>query len=109
MKKLNAALAAVAMLAVPAVAAFAVPAMAAVTVISAPNQGREQVSVRVSTEGLDTADASDVRHLRNRADRAIEKACNPRDRINSTGARDWQCIREMRASAERATSRMANN
>lgn len=92
MNRLNAALA--------AMAAFALPATA-----SAAPQTREPVSAAVSTAGLDLAKPEDRAKLRDRVQRAVAEACNPDDRLNSSGVRDWQCFREMAADAETAVSR----
>lgn len=94
MTKLNAALA--------ALVAFALPATAATA-----SQSREPVTIAVSTAGLDLAKPEDRARLRHRAQRAVAVACTPNDRVNSNGARDWQCFREMSADAEAAITRAA--
>ena len=94
MTKLNAALAALVVFALPATAAAA-------------SQSREPVSTAVSTAGLDLAKPEDRARLRDRAQRAVAVACTPNDRVNSNGARDWQCFREMSADAEAAITRAA--
>lgn len=94
MNRLNAALAAMIVFALPATA-------------SAAPQGREPVSATVSTVGLDLAKPEDRAKLRTRVQRAVAEACNPDDRLNSNGARDWQCFREMAADAEAAISHAA--
>lgn len=96
MNRLNAALAAMAALALPA------------TAPAAP-QTREPVSAAVSTAGLDLARSEDRAKLRDRTRRAIAEACNPDDRLNSNGARDWQCFREMAADADAAIGRATNS
>jgi len=94
MNIVNAALAAMAVFALPATASAASPA-------------REPVSAAVSTAGLDLASPKDRARLRDRIQRAVAVACTPDDRLNSNGARDWQCFREMSADAETAIMRAA--
>lgn len=92
MNRLNAALAAMVVFALPATA-------------SAAAHTREPVSIAVSTVGLDLAKPEDRARLRDRVQRAAAVACNPDDRLNSNGARDWQCFRELTADAEAAITR----
>jgi UrcA family protein len=94
MKSLNAALAAACLFAAPT------------TAIAATSQGGDGVEIvapaptqRVSTAGLDLRDPQNLERFRTRVTRAIETACNPGNRINADLSPDWQCRREMGASA----------
>lgn len=64
--------------------------------------GRERVDLQVSTEGLNLATVQGAAKLRQRVTRAIAAACNPGDRLDADLAPDFQCRREMAASAEPA-------
>ncbi|MBT2133014.1 UrcA family protein [Croceibacterium sp. LX-88] len=71
--------------------------------VSRPAEGgREQVALQVSTEGLNLATVDGTAKLRKRVSRAIALACNPGDRLDADLAPDFQCRREMAASAEPA-------
>lgn len=94
MKTLSAAVAAIALFTVPTVAS------------ASTAQSREQVSVAVSTDGLDLSRPEHVERLRNRAARAIAAACNPGDRLNADLSPDWRCRAEMGANAEVAMNRL---
>ena len=82
-------------------------------VVAAPSfateKPRETVSVGVSAHGLDLSRAEHREKLRLRMARAIAQACNPGDRIGADLAPDWQCRREMTASAEPALRRLATS
>lgn len=97
MKKLSTALAVIGLFAVPLTA-------------SATEQSREKVAVNVSTDGLDMGKPADVVKLRERMKRAIADACaTPDDQISTSSSPDWQCQREMAASAEDTVLRMARS
>ena len=78
-----------------------VPAIA-----SAP-EGRESVAVKVQTSDIDLSNPAAIDKARARLDRAIAAACNPGDRLNADLSPDWQCRREMAASAEPAMQQLA--
>ncbi|MET0238646.1 MAG: UrcA family protein [Sphingobium sp.] len=96
MKHLNAAIAAISVLAAPAIASAATP------------NHREPVSVAVSAQGLDLSRPEHIDSMRKRVARAISEACNPGDRLSADNSPDWQCRQEMRANAETAMNRMIN-
>jgi len=102
MKSLNAALAAACLFAAPttAIAATSQRGEGVEIVAPAPTQhARERIELRVSTAGLDLRDPQNLERFRTRVTRAIETACNPGNRINADLSPDWQCRREMGASA----------
>lgn len=94
MKYISIALAAAGLLASPALAA------------DAP-QGREQVSVQVSTNGLDMTTQAGVDKFRARVDKAVAAACNPGDRVGADMAPDYKCRREMAANVQPTLQQMA--
>jgi len=79
-------------------AALAAASLFASPAISAVPQGREKVTISVSTEGLNLSSVEGVQRLRDRVDRAIAKACNPGDRLDADMSPDFQCRREMASS-----------
>ncbi|MCW1381404.1 UrcA family protein [Novosphingobium sp. KCTC 2891] len=87
--------------ALAAASLFVVPALLAPGAALA--RPREAVTMSVSTEGYDLARLSDVVRLRGEIGKRIDAACNPDDRIGQVTP-DWQCRREMRASADAALS-----
>lgn len=94
MKYLSAALAAVTLIATPAFAA------------DSP-MNREQVSINVSTNGLDMTSQDGVDQFRSRVNKAIAAACNPGDRTGADLAPDFQCRREMAAHVQPTMQQMA--
>ena len=70
-------------------------------------KGREQVSINVSTEGLDLTTQAGVDKLRVRMDKAIADACNPGDRIGADMAPDYKCRREMAANVQPTMQQIA--
>jgi hypothetical protein len=67
---------------------------------------REAIQLRVPAN-VDVSDPAAAIALRNQATRAIEKACNPGDRLNADMSPDFQCRREMAASLELALRQRA--
>jgi hypothetical protein len=67
---------------------------------------REAIQLRVPAT-VDVADPAAAIALRNQATRAIERACNPGDRLNADMSPDFQCRREMAASLELALRQRA--
>lgn len=94
MKSLPTALAVAAMLA-------AAPTFAATT-FTATSPARETVSIRVSAQGADLNDPVEQARFNRKLTRAIAAACNPGDRLHADLSPDWQCRREMAASAAAA-------
>ena len=62
--------------------------------------GRESVSLKVDTTGVDFADPASVAALRRQVERKIEQACNPGDRTNADISPDFKCRREMAANLD---------
>jgi UrcA family protein len=60
----------------------------------------EQVSVRVSTAGINFNDPASVEKFRARVDRQIAAICNPGDRLDADTAPDFACRKSMGATAE---------
>ncbi|MBT2188042.1 UrcA family protein [Sphingobium nicotianae] len=103
MKKLMIALAATALTVSPALAG---------EIVAAP----ETVTVNVSTQGLNLADAHDVARLQARVRKAVVAACNPRTSLSIYVGPDRACSTKAaadgqqmvaRITAEAAKSRMA--
>jgi hypothetical protein len=67
---------------------------------------REAIQLRVPAT-VDVSDPANAIALRKQATRAIEKACNPGDRLNADMSPDFQCRREMAASLELALRQRA--
>lgn len=88
-----------------ALAAASLFASAAVSA-EAP-KGREQVSVSVSSAGLDLNSAAGLAQLQSRVDKAIAAACNPGDRIGADLSPDYKCRREMAANVQPTMQQIA--
>ncbi len=89
-------------IALAAAGLFASPAISA----EAP-LGREQVSVQVSTAGLDMTTQAGLDQFRARVDKAIAAACNPGDRVGADLAPDFKCRREMANNVQPTMQQMA--
>lgn len=63
-------------------------------------KARENVEVRVSTAGVNFADADSVNKFRSRVARAAAEACNPGDRIGADLSPDFACRKSMAATSE---------
>jgi UrcA family protein len=63
-------------------------------------KARENVEVRVSTAGVNFADADSVNQFRSRVARAAAVACNPGDRIGADLSPDFACRKSMAATSE---------
>jgi len=79
--------------------------LAATPVLASPP--REDVSIMVSTKGIDLNDPRGVERLRNRVRQAIEKICSPADYAGGSISPDVQCRREMAANAAPTLERLA--
>ena len=88
-----------------AVAAACLFASAAVSA-EAP-QGRENVSINVSSADLDLTTPQGVAQLQSRIDKAIAAACNPGDRIGADLSPDYKCRREMAANVQSTMQQIA--
>lgn len=66
------------------------------------NSKRENISLQVSTAGVDFSNAQSVADFRADVRDEILKACAPKDRVNTPLSPDWQCRRELSASFENA-------
>jgi UrcA family protein len=88
-----------------AVAAACLFASAAVSA-EAP-QGRENVSINVSSADLDLTTPDGVAQLQGRIDKAIAAACNPGDRIGADLSPDYKCRREMAANVQPTMQQIA--
>jgi len=60
----------------------------------------ENISVRVSTEGVNFQDPASVEKFRQRVNREIAAVCNPGDRLDSDMSPDFACRRSMHGTAE---------
>ncbi len=63
---------------------------------------RENVTLHISTNSVDFADAASVAAFRKNLERGIARVCNPGDRIGADLSPDFQCRRELAASAARS-------
>lgn len=69
--------------------------------------GREDVSLKVDAASVDFADPASVAALRRQAQRQIEQACNPGDRVNADMKPDFKCRREMAANLDPTLTQLA--
>lgn len=69
---------------------------------------REQVELRVSTDGVNFADAESVAQFRERVARQIAAACNPGDRVNADLAPDFKCRKSMQQVSETRIAQLSN-
>ncbi len=60
----------------------------------------ENVSVRVSTAGVNFNDAASVDKFRTRVNRQIAATCNPGDRLDADLSPDFACRKSMKGTAE---------
>ncbi len=81
--------------------------LAGTPALASASQGREAVAVKVQTSDINLSDPAALEKARARLNRAIAAACNPGDRLNADTRPDWQCRREMAASAEPAMQQLA--
>ena len=81
--------------------------LAGVPALASAPEGREAVAVKVQTGDINLSDPAALDKARARLNRAIAAACNPGDRLNADMSPDWQCRREMAASAEPAMQQLA--
>lgn len=70
-------------------------------------KARENVAVRVSTAGVNFADAESVAQFRARMAREIQAACNPGDRLNADLTPDFQCRKSMASVGEVRIAQLA--
>jgi UrcA family protein len=68
---------------------------------------RESVSLKVDAAQVDFADPASVAELRRQAERKIEEACNPGDRVGADMRPDFRCRREMAANLDPTLYRLA--
>jgi len=107
MKTLNVALAAALSLVAPSTVMAATPSTqndAEVVAVAPAQHARERIELRVSTAGYDLKDPQSIERLRSHITKAIATACKPAEPLNTKPAPDWQCRREMGASATAALS-----
>ncbi|MDB5686953.1 MAG: hypothetical protein JWR77_1542 [Rhizorhabdus sp.] len=93
MKKLSAAVAAAVLLTTPALADTA--------------PGREQVSIKVPTNGLDMSQADATNRLRARVNKAISEVCKPGGSYEAYQTIDPVCVDEMAAKADAIVQQIA--
>ncbi|MCW2336943.1 UrcA family protein [Sphingobium sp. B2D3A] len=70
---------------------------------------RENVEVRVSTDGVNFADAESVDQFRGRVAREIAAACNPGNRVNADLAPDFKCRKSMKQVSETRIAQLSNS
>lgn len=70
-------------------------------------KARENVALRVSTAGVNFADADSVAKFRNRLSKEIADFCNPGDRIGADTAPDFQCRKSMASVGEVRIAQLA--
>ena len=68
---------------------------------------RENVTLKISTAGVDFANPASVAAFRRTVDRQIAAVCNPDDRTNADARPDFKCRNEMASNAEPTVTRMA--
>ena len=110
MKTLNVALAAACSLVAPSMVMAATPSTLNnddVVAVAPAQHARERIELRVSTAGFDLSNPQGIERLRSHVTKAIETACKPADPINTKPSPDWQCRREMGASATAVLNAMA--
>lgn len=79
-------------------------AFVAASLLAAPSVGfakaRENVELRVSTQGVNFSDASSVAKFRSNVAKQIAAACNPGDRVNADLMPDFACRNSMAQVSE---------
>lgn len=68
---------------------------------------RENVTLKISTAGVDFANPESVAAFRRTVDRQIAAACNPGERLKADAKPDFRCRNEMAANAEPTVTRLA--
>ena len=82
------------------VAAAFIAASLLVGASAASAKPREDVQLRIPTEGVNFSDPESVAKFRTQVARAIATACNPGDRIGADMSPDFQCRKSMAAVSE---------
>ncbi len=72
-------------------------------------KGQENIAVRVSTAGVNFADADSVAKFRSRVAREVAVACNPGDRLNADMKPDFKCRKSMAAVTETRIAALSGN
>ena len=79
-------------------------ALAAVSLIAGATgafaKARENVETRISTAGVNFADAESVAKFRARVAKEIEAVCNPGERLNADAKPDFACRQSMAQVSE---------
>ena len=68
---------------------------------------RESVSLKIDAASVNFADPAAVAALRRQAERQIEQACNPGDRVDADMKPDFKCRREMAANLDPTLTQLA--
>ncbi len=76
-------------------------------VLAPAQNARERIALRVSVADIDVTNPQSLERLRARVSKAIAANCNPGGRLNADETPDWQCRREMGASANAALYALA--
>lgn len=72
-------------------------------------KARENVELRVSTQGVNFSDASSIAKFRSNVSKQIEAACNPGDRINADLSPDFACRNSMAQVSETRIAQLTNS
>ena len=87
-------------------------ALAAVSLLAGASgafaKARENVEFRVSTAGVNFADAESVAAFRARVAKQIAATCNPGDRINADTKPDFACRQSMAQVSETRIAALSN-
>lgn len=87
-------------------------AFVAASLLAAPSAGfakaRENVELRVSTQGVNFSDASSVAKFRSNVAKQIEVACNPGDRVNADLMPDFACRNSLTQVSETRIAQLSN-
>jgi len=69
----------------------------------------QEVTVNISTDGLNLADPRDVSRLQSRVETAVADACNPRTSLSIYLSPDRACAKTAAAQGQRIVARMASD
>ena len=88
-------------------------ALAAAVLIAGSSTGafakeRENVAVRVSTNGINFQDPASVAKFRARVAKAVAETCNPGDRVGADMAPDFACRQSMAKVTEVRIARLSS-
>lgn len=91
------------------IVAAAIVAASLIAGSSAVAKSRENVELRVSTAGVNFADAASVAKFRAQVAKEIAAQCNPGDRVNADLSPDFKCRNSMQQVSEVRIAQLTTN